>query len=293
MTSRTALTSIFIFLAFIPIMGQSSVWKVTKKNKTIYLGGTIHILREQDFPFPAEFDQAYNNAEVLVFEANIKSMQDPAMATKMMQAAVYGGDTTLQTMLSETAYHSLENAFKEVGMQIAIFNKMRVSMTVMSLTALKFQQMGMSAVGVDMYYLDKALEEGKKVEYLESVEKQINLLTHMGDGYEDSFVFYSLEDINQADTLLESMIFAWRTGESASSEEIIQEMKSEYPVLYQDLLVNRNNEWMKSLKKFLKSKEVELVLVGDLHLVGPDGLLELLRNNGYQVEQYKTLSELK
>jgi uncharacterized protein YbaP (TraB family) len=62
-------------------------------------------------------------------------------------------------------------------------------------------------------------------------------------------------------------------------------MQRDYPRIYQSLLVERNNNWMPRIKKLLQHPEPKLILVGALHLAGPDGLLAILAGNGYQLEQ--------
>jgi len=264
---------------------QSSVWKVTGNGQTLYIGGTIHILREQDFPLPPEYDHAYHQSDVLVFEADAKAAQSPEVMTKIMQSAIYGGDTTLQTVLSKAVYDSLKTAFDSAGMSIALFNKMKASMVVMTLTAIEIQKMGFTASGVDMYFYNKGEKDQKTLLFLETLDQQIHLLVRMGEGNEDQFVRYSLMDIENIEGEFKEMLREWRIGSGRLVEEMIEEMKSDYPGIYRDLLINRNNEWMKAIPAYLETDEVEFILVGDLHLYGKEGLLARLKNKGYTVEQ--------
>ncbi|MCB0805373.1 MAG: TraB/GumN family protein [Bacteroidales bacterium] len=277
------LVAIILFAA--TAFGQSSVWKISGNGKTVFLGGTVHILKEKDFPLPDEFDLAYGQADLLVFEADVKQVQSQEGMAKLMQAAIYGGDTTLQTVLSQPVYDSLSKAFSEAGMSIKMFDKMRISMTIMSLVAIKLRNMGMTNEGVDMYYYTKAIESEKEIQFLETVEKQIHILLHMGEGFEDAFVKYSLRDLHQIETMLTELVNSWRSGNTKFEEAIIEEMATDFPVLYNNLLAERNNDWMKTIDGYFETDAVEFVLVGNLHMYGNEGLLNQLKDKGYKIEQ--------
>ncbi len=274
-----------LLLMYTALFSQSSVWKVSGNGNTLFLAGTVHILREQDFPLPETYDQAYEQADMLVFETDIQAVESPEVMTRVMRSSIYGDDTTLQTMLSKNVYDSLKTAFDSAGMSIAMFSKMRVSMVVLTLTALKMEQMGFTNSGVDIYFYNKGKQDQKSFKFLESIDEQIHLLLHMGDGNENQFVRYSLRDMENMESEFMEMISAWRKGSGQMAKKFIAEMKKDYPNLYKDLLVNRNLKWLKALNNFLETDEVEMVLVGDLHLYGEEGLLKSLQQAGYKTDQ--------
>ena len=80
---------------------------------------------------------------------------------------------------------------------------------------------------------------------------------------------------------------AWLHGDNSllASVSRLEELKTEDPLTYGALLTNRNTAWLPVIEQMFNSEEVELVLVGALHLAGEDGLLKLLSDRGYQVIQ--------
>lgn len=275
---------LILFVVYTGI-SQTSVWKVTTKNSTLYLGGTIHLLRSKDFPLPAPFDSAYKKSDMVVFEADLESMEKPETAQKLAQKLMYTDERTLKTELSDTAYHTLENWCKIYGIPIANMNKFKPSMVVLMVGMLKMQQMGFSSNGVDKNYFNLAKQDGKKMSFFETVDQQIDFIANMSGGNDSDFVLYTLEDLKNTEKEFPEMVNAWRNGNDALFTSESRDMKKEYPQVYQSLVFNRNNNWMPVIESFLKTPETEFILVGSLHLYGPDGIIKMLRDKGYQVEQ--------
>lgn len=267
------------------IFAQTSVFKVTGNRNTIYVGGTIHLLQKDDFPLPKEFNQAYDAADILVFETDIEAMNDPSLATDMMQKGMYSKDKTLETELSAETYEALSTASTKSGIPIALLNKMKPSMVVITLTIMELQKMGFTEEGIDAYYHKNAILDHKEILFFETVEEQLDILMSMGEDNEDEYIEYSLRDLLDLESTMEELKSAWKTGdrkEMASQNDL---MKKDYPSTYKSLLLKRNNRWMKGLQKMMKTEKIEFVLVGALHLYGSDGILSMLEKKGFEVEQ--------
>ena len=85
---------------------------------------------------------------------------------------------------------------------------------------------------------------------------------------------------------LSALKAAWRKGDNRELIKVaLAPWLADFPELYQSLLVKRNTAWLPQLEAMLASPEVEYVLVGALHLVGKDGVINMLESRGYQVEQ--------
>jgi uncharacterized protein YbaP (TraB family) len=81
---------------------------------------------------------------------------------------------------------------------------------------------------------------------------------------------------------------AWRAGDTENLFiSGIKPMMEDYPKVYRSLLVERNNNWLPKIERLIQQPEEKFILVGALHLIGQDGLLQQLKNRGYQVQQYK------
>ena len=266
---------------------QSSVWKISKKRNTTYLAGSIHILSEDDYPLPEEFDKAYSKADLLVFEADIIKMEDQSFVQKMMAMSMYTDDRTLQSVLSEDTYNELKVLAIKMNLPIEQMNIFKPSFVLLMVTVSKMQQMGMNTEGVDKHFLSKALNDSLELEFFETPEEQLQMITGMGEGNEDQFVAYSLRDMQHMEEDLTQLVSDWRDGSSEKMIEQIQETKKDYPNFYKSLLVDRNNNWLPKIEQYLESKTTELIIVGAMHLHGPEGVLALLKDKGYKVAQVK------
>jgi len=265
---------------------ESSVWKVQKDNAVMYLGGTCHVLRQSDFPLPAEFDKAYKATARLVFETDLSKLQDPATQHLMMSKAMYTDGTTLDTYLSPEVYRLLGKYCASNSIPIDGLKQFKASMVIVTITAMELMKLGISQEGVDLFFHKLATQDKKAIEKLETVEEQISFITEMGKGEEDAFVRYSLSEIKNIKTDFEALLTAWKKGDEKKLDEMmIAELKTKTPKVYKQLITDRNENWLPKIEAFGKTPEKEFILVGVGHLVGPDGLLATLKKKGYTVEK--------
>jgi uncharacterized protein len=263
----------------------TSLWVVSSDDSKVYLGGTVHLLRASDYPLPAQYDRAYADADRLYFETDIGEMSALSTQARMMQQLMYQDQRTLQSVLNAEAYQALADYMQTSGLPLAMVQKFKPGLLISTLTVLEMQKMGFTPIGVDSHFHSRAVTDGKPVGQLESVDDQIGFLAAMGEGKESEFIMVSLQDLAKVD-LLEQMIAAWRQGDEETLETMfVTDMKTLSPELYQQLLVQRNRNWLPLIEEMFTSGETELVLVGAAHLVGDEGLIALLAERGYTVSR--------
>lgn len=265
---------------------DTSVWVVTSGNNTVYLGGTVHLLRPTDYPLPEEYEQAYQASSEIYFETDLNSMADFSVQAQMLQQLTYTDERSLKTVLNQQAYSALSSYAAKVGLPLMMLEKFKPGMVVSTLQIMEFQKMGFTPQGVDNYFNTRAIGDGKKLGQLESIEQQIGFLAAMGEGNESKFILLSLRDLEKTGEVMEDMIAAWRTGNSAKLAELfVADMQAETPELYDALLLQRNLNWIPQIESMLRDADTEFVLVGAAHLVGNQGLLDLLSRKGFQIRQ--------
>jgi uncharacterized protein YbaP (TraB family) len=265
----------------------SSVWKVSRDGNTLFLGGSVHTLREADFPLPTEFDRAFAQSAVLVLEADVGEMENEEIEDYLMEQMFLPDNKTLQMVLDMDTYQLLAATCREYGFSINDVARLKPSMVITMISMLQIESFGFVQEGVDNYYEEKARKENKPVQYLETAEFQIEVFVSMGDGYENEFVRYSLQDIESTDDDISTLVAEWRNGGVSRSEEALAEMKEYWPEIYRTLVTDRNSAWMPQIEEFLASGRTYFVIVGNLHMHGPDGLLRQLVDSGYKVEQFR------
>jgi uncharacterized protein YbaP (TraB family) len=269
------------------VQSGSPVWKISGNDNTLFLGGSVHILRSNDFPLPKAFDRAFSQSKLLVLEADVEQMADENVAQYLMSKMYLPEGQTLESILDQDTYFLLKLECAKYGLQIESISNYKPSMVITILSVLQIQKFGFVEEGVDTFFQNRAKKEKKSIHFLESVEFQIDMLVSMGEGYENDYVRYSLEDLSTTDNLLADLVNEWKTGNTALTEAMLVEMKEEWPEMYKLMVSNRNAAWMPQIEEYLASGQTAFVIVGAAHLYGPDGLLVQLENSGYVVEPFK------
>lgn len=269
-----------------PPSSQTSLWVISQGEDQVYLGGTIHLLRNSDYPLPAPFEVAYDMADELYFETDLGTINSPAFQQQVMAQLTYQDGRTLGSVLSDEAYNALETYVSNSGLPIPMpmLESFKPGLLISTLSVLEMQKMGFTPQGVDAYFFTRAVGDGKQRGQLESIEEQLSMLSGMGEGYESDYVLYSLADFEQLEDELGNIVTHWRNGSTDSlREDFIGPMREQSEVLYQELLVDRNRNWIPQIEAMFHDDNTELVLVGVAHMLGDDGLLAALRSRGYDV----------
>jgi uncharacterized protein YbaP (TraB family) len=264
----------------------ASVWKVSSDKHSLYIGGTIHVLAKEDYPLPKEYDVAYQAADNVVFETDMVMANSPEFAQKLMTQMMYSDGTTIDKVLKPATYKALLAHLSMRGIPVNNFASFKPSLLAITLSMVELQMLGLTSEGVDVHFSKMASEQNKPQLWLESPEQQIEFLMKMGQGDEDAMIEYTLKDIKKMPNMIDKLRKAWRAGDMPALADVgIKEFITDYPDIYRDLLVTRNNNWMPKIEKMLKNQPIEFIMVGALHLAGPDSVLKKLQHKGYTVEK--------
>lgn len=265
------------------------LWKVSDGDNSIYLLGSFHLLKPGDYPLAASTDAAFEDAEQVVFELSPAEMADPAGAARMGQAAIRADGTTLQQSLPAESWRKLEAFAARRGLPLTNFQAMEAWFVSLVVSVTEMQALGLDPeLGLDKHFADRAGKAGKPTRGLETFDQQIALFDGMSADEQRQALEDTLEEAAEMQAEIERMHALWRSGDDkALFEATGAELKAEYPALYDRLNRDRNLAWLPRLRAMLddESEDETLVVVGALHLLGDDGVVELLRAKGYRVER--------
>jgi uncharacterized protein YbaP (TraB family) len=280
---RLALVLFILFTAS-GVWAESSVWVARSSKATVYLAGSFHMLRASDYPLPAEFFRAYNDSRKIIFEVPPGETESPEYMEKFLSLAIYNDGTTLKEHITTAAYAKAESFCKERNYPLEQYQFFKPTFLVMTLTVSEMNKIGADPQkGIDNFFKDKAIQDGKATGSLETVDQQISLLTSMDASLGSDQILESIEELKQIEVMLGELLAVWRKGDETKMEELyIKDLKL-YPKLYQTLIVDRNNKWVRNIEGYLNGSGNTMVIVGAAHLVGADGLVNLLRKRGYKV----------
>lgn len=273
-------------LLFNSALADTSVWKISKDSRHLYLGGTVHILSSKDYPLPAAYENAYQSSHRLVFETDLARLKSPDFQQSMLQRLTYRNGETLADVLSARSYQNLKVYCDSRNMSIASLTGFKPGLVSIVLLTSELQRLDLSGVGVDEYFHSKAQQDARPTGQLETLDEQLDFLANMGKGREDALIEYTLRDIANLSALMKRLKQAWRNGDMAGLQRVALDPYIEaFPDTIEQLLGLRNDRWMPKIEAMLNTDEIEFVLVGALHLAGERGLLAQLRSLGYRIEQ--------
>lgn len=275
-------------LFYTSLYGDALVYRVSDGKNSLYLGGTIHVLSTSDYPLAKEYFRAFERADILYFETDLAATKSAMFSKMLITALSYPPHKSLRDDLNASTYAKLKAYTQEHNIPLESLERFKVGMAGMNILVSALNELNINAMGVDEYFYIQAKEHNKAIASLESLETQVDVIAHMGQGVENEFILSSLHD---AKNLKEQMFTIVRYFKSANAKaldkELLAELRSEYPKLYNTLILKRNRAWMDKIKPMLQTKQVEFILVGSMHLVGRDGLLEALKKEGYSVSMLK------
>ncbi|WP_218355298.1 TraB/GumN family protein [Alteromonas lipotrueiana] len=282
---RKLITSLAIILLSCQAQG-AAVWQVSNGEHTLYLGGTLHILSPQDYPLPSPYETAFAQSDTLVFETDMETVSSASFAAKMIKQNSYENAETVAKDLNPETYQLLESYMSKHNLPINTLKHLKPAMLGLTLTMLEYQRAGLTSQGVDAYFFNKAMDKNKPIEWFETPDQQLSFISAMADGQENEFIRYTLEDIEDLASIITPMKTHWRSGDmQALHDTAMGDVAQQYPQVYDDLLVKRNQNWLPKIEAMMQTPEVEFVLVGTLHMPGSQGVLALLKQKGYTLTQ--------
>lgn len=262
------------------------LWEVKGKTNTVFLLGSMHVMKDDMYPLAPEIEAAYKRAGVVAFEADLKALESPEFVMKLMAKATYPEGESLQQKLSPAMYSLLASNLQSPFLTMEAINKFKPWMAAMTILVLEMQKHGFNAQnGLDKHFFARAVEDKKALDHFESLEFQMGLFTELTDKESEEFLGQMLRDMDVWRKQFDLMAKAWQTGDAKVLDKLILDSFREHPLMLKKLLIDRNRAWIAKCEQFLKGDKDVLVVVGAGHLVGKDSVVELLTAKGYKVEQ--------
>jgi uncharacterized protein YbaP (TraB family) len=285
----------FSFLALTLLVTASSVaaaedegsvfmWKAQKDGAAVYLLGSVHALKQESYPLPEVIEAAFDSSAVVVFEIDLDEMTSKAV--QMLEAGSLQDGQTLEQVVGPDMWSRFSTKMNAAGMPSGMFQFMEPWMAALTLTSFELEKAGYSAAsGIDSHFWNRAGEAGKQRLALETVEFQIGLFAELTPEQSLEFLAFTIADLETIIPLMEELATSWREGNVAYVQDVTVSEFDEYPDLYERLNSARNRAWMPAIEELLAGPRDAMVIVGAMHLVGEDGIVEMLRQRGYTVTQ--------
>jgi uncharacterized protein YbaP (TraB family) len=266
------------------------LWKVSDADNSLYLLGSFHMLKPDDYPLSKDVDAAFEDAAALLFEIAPEELEAQAqVAAKLQQAAQYSEGLSLSKVVPQATLQKLEQMLAVSGGSLAAVENVEPWAVNLGLLLGISQALGFRPEqGLDRHLMQRAKAANKPAAGLETLDQQLAALDGTPHAEQVADLEEFLGDPKRAVAELQDMHAWWRAGDVDKLDQALRaEMARERPQTYKRLNLDRNRDWLPKLEARLAQAGADdtLVVVGALHLLGKDGVVEQLRAKGYKVER--------
>jgi uncharacterized protein YbaP (TraB family) len=286
---------VFLFFVISPAAAPDSehskgrkhfLWSVEGRKTTVYILGSIHILKKDSYPLPAAIERIYKCCKTIVFEVDPDGVNSPSAQNLLRRRGLYPAGQTLSKNISDTTYKLLEKKLLTSGVPIEEYQQFKPWFVALNLVSTELGRMGFDPnLGIERFFFNRAGQDNRKFIYLETFAYQINLFAGLSKRKQETLLMQMLQELDIIETEFQDLLDSWKTGDIETFESIIRNSFKDYPDVYDRLMTKRNKKWIPKIEKLLRQKESTLIIVGAGHLVGKDSVIDLMKKKGYKVKQ--------
>jgi uncharacterized protein YbaP (TraB family) len=263
-----------------------TMWMAEGTSNRVYLLGSVHLLRAQDHPLPQIIDEVYEEAETLYMELDMDDLDPLLMQSTINRLGMLDEETSLRDVMGDDLYAEATAMAAELELPLEMLERTEPWLAAITVEQLALSRIGFNpSYGVEMHLLKKASGDGKEILGFESVEQQLAYLDGLSLDAQRDLLMQTLTESAAIENLMDDLILAWRSGDIDYLERTLLKDVSGYPELYDTIVANRNRLWVDTIDVLLEQREDYLVVVGALHLVGDDGVPQLLEQRGVRITQ--------
>jgi len=271
-----------------------TMWRVAGETNSVYLLGSIHLLRAQDHPLPRVIDMAYEDAEVIVMELDMDDLDPVYTQAAFNRAGVMTDGTTLRDLMGKSSYARAEQAAAEVDIPLDMLAQSEPWLAAMTVELMMLYRIGFNpALGVETSVSNRAVADGKPIEGLETVDEQLAFLDGLPLEAQREMLLQTLLQGATIGESVDELVDAWRHGDTQALESGLLDAMDEQGDLRNALVTDRNRRWAETIATWLDDDRDYLVVVGALHLVGEDGVPALLADAGFGIQQLRETAAVR
>jgi uncharacterized protein YbaP (TraB family) len=272
-----------------PLLGADhpvTLWQVDGDTNSVFILGSIHLLRKSDYPIPSVIYGAYDEAEVLIMELDMDDMDPMQTQALVRELGMIADGKSLEDEIGSRAYAKAAALADELEIPLSMLAGSKPWLAAVMVETLILTRVGFDPMqGIEMHLMTRASRDGKEILGLETERQQLEMLNGLSLAAQRDMLLQTLEDGGHIEKLLDEIIDAWRQGDTRYMEQTLLSDMSGYDELYDTIVVDRNRDWVRQIDRLLDDSDDYLIVVGTMHLVGKDGVPQLLKKRGHQVTQ--------
>ncbi len=265
---------------------KSLLWQVSRDDKSIFLLGSIHFLRKENYPLNPAILTAFDASKRLVLEIDLNRASAESTQRATLEKATYQDGTNLAQNVGAETYEMASRRANELGLDMRILNPMKPWFAALTMVAINLQRMGLDPkLGVDRHLAERAKNSGKPTSGLETLESQLGIFDQLSKREQELMLRETVEELERLNRDVNEIVQSWLKGDESRLTKLLLTGMQEYPDLYEKVLVERNRRWLAEIEKLVQQGSGAMVVVGAAHLLGKDSVVEMLKARGYSVEQ--------
>lgn len=276
-------------------VAKSVLWEISGKDiKTSYLFGTIHLIPKDDFLLDDPTKKSFDAAEQVVFEIDMKALENPMALMGMMGKMMMSGDTTIKDLISDADYKLLKVRMDSLGIPLEMMQSIKPMFLSTMLDGAGAGFGGMDdansesakTTGFEIEFNKMAKSKNKSTSGLETVDFQMSLFDSIPLKVQADMLVASLKTKNSGKGEFQEMVKLYldrdieKMSGMLSSDKSSDNSMAPYEAM---MLNNRNANWISKMEKLMRDKS-NFFAVGAAHLGGVKGVLNLLKLKGYTVK---------
>lgn len=262
------------------------LWQLDGEKNRVYLLGSVHLLRESDYPLPAAIDAAYEEAEALVMELDLDDLDPAAAAALTRELGRIAGDGSLEDLLGPSGFERAEALAATANVSLQALSRTEPWLAALSIEQLVLSRLGFDVgLGVESHLVSRAKIDRKEITGLETLDEQLGLLDALSIDAQRKLLLSTLEVSVELGDVMDEMIRAWRVGDLPALERALLADMLEQPELYAAVIETRNRRFTEQIVRLLDDSDDYLVVMGALHLIGEEGVPQLLAREGHRAQQ--------
>ena len=263
------------------------LWRFTSNTSTLYLAGSLHLLKQGLYPLPTQYEQAFNLSNKLVLEVTTDQISPSEIYAKTQAAARLTKQRYLRESFSAQDYSQLANTAALYGVPLQAFQSYKPAMVYTQLSLMGFIALGYDPdLGVEEHFSKS--KASKDILQLESLDRQLGFLFAQPMATQIAVLMDTVQQFNEIETVASDLVRAWAAGDDATMATLIADQNGASDLIKdfsKQLLDQRNEDMSEKIARYLNTEESYFVLVGAAHLAGPNSIIKLLEKNGLRGER--------
>ena len=270
------------------------LWRFASEGATVYLAGSIHVMKPTLYPLPVQFKHAFERSDQLVIEVDTITLDPVVLQSKMAEYAFLPDGQSLDTVLSPKTRDALSGYLAREGIPPASVARLKPGVLATQLAVAYLMALGyLPDAGLERYFVNQA--QGRPILELETLEQQLDLLTNAPMQVQEDMLFETLDQMGAIAPLIADMVVAWLKGDQDQFLELYEAQAPDsaaYEAFLRRLLDERNVAMADKLVEYLATEGTYFVLVGAAHLAGEASIIHQLARRGVKGQQIYSNGEI-